>query len=93
MVTFTGIECHNEWEITFEEIHRNGAIPYAIYNYTNYTNYTGDECYLAKEGLEVLVEVSRFRADRVHFSKRNGKYMIQGVTGPNEYENNINNNW
>ncbi len=66
MVTFTGIECHNEWEITFEEIHRNGAIPYAIYNYTNYT---GDEGYLAKEGLEVLVEVSRFWADRVHFSK------------------------
>ena len=90
MVTFTGIECHNEWEITFEEIHRNGAIPYAIYNYTNYT---GDESYLAKEGLEVLVEVSRFWADRVHFSKRNGKYMIHGVTGPNEYENNINNNW
>ena len=35
MVTFTGVECHNEWEITFEEIHRNGAIAYAIYNYTN----------------------------------------------------------
>lgn len=32
MVTFTGVECHNEWEITFEEIHRNGAIAYAIYN-------------------------------------------------------------
>ena len=39
MVTFTGVECHNEWEITFEEIHRNGAIAYAIYNYTNYTAY------------------------------------------------------
>ena len=26
MVTFNGIECHNEWEITFEEIHRNGDI-------------------------------------------------------------------
>ncbi len=90
MVTFTGVECHNEWEITFEEIHRNGAIPYAIYNYTNYT---GDDSYLAKEGLEVLVEVSRFWADRVHYSKRHGKYMIHGVTGPNEYENNINNNW
>ena len=23
------IECHNEWEITFEEIHRNGDIAYA----------------------------------------------------------------
>ena len=25
MVTMNGEECHNEWEITFEEIHRNGA--------------------------------------------------------------------
>lgn len=90
MVTFTGIECHNEWEITFEEIHRNGAMAYAIYNYTNYT---GDENYLAHEGLEVLVEIARFWADRVHYSARNDKYMIHGVTGPNEYENNINNNW
>ncbi|MGK0139157.1 MAG: maltose phosphorylase, partial [Algoriphagus sp.] len=31
MVTMNGEECHNEWEITFEEIHRNGAIAYAIY--------------------------------------------------------------
>ncbi|MBQ6144800.1 MAG: glycoside hydrolase family 65 protein [Lactococcus sp.] len=90
MVTFTGVECHNEWEITFDDIHRNGAIPYAIYNYTNYT---GDETYLAHEGLDVLVEVARFWADRVHYSARNDKYMIHGVTGPNEYENNINNNW
>lgn len=90
MVTFTGIECHNEWEITFEEIHRNGAIAYAIYNYTNYT---GDDSYLKKEGLEVLTEIARFWADRVHFSKRQQKYMLHGVTGPNEYENNVNNNW
>ncbi len=90
MVTFTGVECHNEWEITFEEIHRNGAIAYAIYNYCNYT---GDEAYLAHEGLEVLVEITRFWADRVHFSARKNMYMIHGVTGPNEYENNVNNNW
>ncbi|WP_454190180.1 glycoside hydrolase family 65 protein [Paenibacillus sp. Marseille-Q7038] len=90
MVTFTGVECHNEWEITFEEIHRNGAIAYAIYNYTNYT---GDKTYLQNEGIEVLTEISRFWADRVHFSKRHNKYMIHGVTGPNEYENNVNNNW
>ncbi|SBO18580.1 glycoside hydrolase family 65 protein [Carnobacterium divergens] len=90
MVTFTGIECHNEWEITFEEIHRNGAIAYAIYNYTNYT---GDHSYVANEGMDVLVGVSRFWADRVHFSATKKQYMIHGVTGPNEYENNINNNW
>lgn len=90
MVTFTGIECHNEWEITFEEIHRNGAIAHAIFNYATYT---GDFDYLQKEGLDVLCGVARFYTDRAHFSKRRGKYMIHGVTGPNEYENNVNNNW
>ena len=90
MVTFNGIECHNEWEITFEEIHRNGSIAYAIYNYTRYT---GDQEYVTHEGFDVLVGIARFWADRVHFSKRNDKYMIHGVTGPNEYENNVNNNW
>ncbi|EXJ23377.1 Maltose phosphorylase [Alkalibacterium sp. AK22] len=90
MVTFTGIECHNEWEITFEEIHRNGAIAHAIYNYSTYY---GDESYLLDKGLDVLVGISRFWADRVHYSARNRQYMIHGVTGPNEYENNVNNNW
>jgi maltose phosphorylase len=28
MVTMNGEECHNEWEITFEEIHRNGPLPF-----------------------------------------------------------------
>ena len=90
MVTFTGVECHNEWEITFEEIHRNGAIAYAIYNYVNYT---GDKDYLHEYGIDVLTGISRFWADRVHFNKSKNVYMIHGVTGPNEYENNVSNNW
>ncbi|WP_034552505.1 glycoside hydrolase family 65 protein [Carnobacterium funditum] len=90
MVTFTGVECHNEWEITFEEIHRNGSMAYAIYNYTNYT---GDESYLLDKGLDVLVGISRFWADRVHYNQDKDQYMMHGVTGPNEYENNVNNNW
>ncbi|HYG56672.1 MAG TPA: glycoside hydrolase family 65 protein [Symbiobacteriaceae bacterium] len=89
MVTMNGEECHNEWEITFEEIHRNGAIAYAIYNYVNYT---GDQAYLGEYGLEVLVEISRFWAERVQFAPHKG-YVLLGVTGPNEYENNVNNNW
>ncbi|NLL46955.1 MAG: glycoside hydrolase family 65 protein [Firmicutes bacterium] len=90
MVTMNGEECHNEWEITFEEIHRNGAIAYAIFNYVRYT---GDEDYLAEYGVDVLVEISRFWASRVNVQTRKGVYMILGVTGPNEYENNVNNNW
>lgn len=90
MVTFDGIECHNEWEITFEEIHRNGDIAFAIYNYTRYT---GDTSYVLHQGAKVLTEMSRFWEDRVHFSKRHNQYMIHGVTGPDEYENNVDNNW
>lgn len=90
MVTMNGEECHNEWEITFEEIHRNGAIAYAIYRYINYT---GDDHYLEEYGLEVLTGIARFWAQRATFSGEKKKYVILGVTGPNEYENNINNNW
>ena len=90
MVTMNGEECHNEWEITFEEIHRNGAIAFAIYYYCLYT---GDYRYLADYGLEVLIGISRFWVQRVHWSEPRGRYVMHGVTGPNEYENNVNNNW
>jgi maltose phosphorylase len=90
MVTMNGEECHNEWEITFEEIHRNGAIAFAIFNFIRYT---GKYEYLEQYGLEVLIAIARFWAQRVNWSSEKEKYVILGVTGPNEYENNINNNW
>ncbi len=90
MVTMNGEESHNEWEITFEEIHRNGAMIYAIYNYVNYT---GDFDYIPQNGMEVIIAVARFWAQRANFSKAKNLYVILGVTGPNEYENNVNNNW
>lgn len=90
MVTMNGEESHNEWEITFEEIHRNGAIAYAIFDYIRYT---GDQKYLTEYGLEVLVAISRFWSQRSNWSSHKNKYVILGVTGPNEYENNVNNNW
>jgi maltose phosphorylase len=90
MVTMNGEECHNEWEITFEEIHRNGAIAFAIYNYYRFT---GDYSYIPDMGLEVLIGISRFWAQRATYSEVKKKFVILGVTGPNEYENNVNNNW
>lgn len=90
MVTMNGEECHNEWEITFEEIHRNGAIAYAIFDYIRYT---GDWDYLAPKGFEVLLAISRFWAQRVNWSEQKQQYVLLGVTGPNEYENNVNNNF
>lgn len=90
MVTMNGEECHNEWEITFEEVHRNGAIAFAIYDYIRYT---GDASYLLPKGFEVLLGISRFWSQRVNWSEAKQKYVMLGVTGPNEYENNVNNNF
>jgi len=90
MVTMNGEECHNEWEITFQEIHRNGAIAFAIYNYYRFT---GDYSYIPEMGLEVLIGIARFWQQRVNYSSKKNKYVMLGVTGPNEYENNSNNNW
>ncbi len=90
MVTMNGEECHNEWEITFEEIHRNGAIAFAIYNYYRFT---GDYSYIPEMGFEVLIGIARFWHQRATFSTQKDTYVILGVTGPNEYENNVNNNW
>lgn len=90
MVTMNGEECHNEWEITFEEIHRNGAIAFAIFNYYRYT---GDYSYIPEKGLEVLIAIARFWHQRATYSTYRNQYVILGVTGPNEYENNVNNNF
>lgn len=90
MVTMNGEECHNEWEITFEEIHRNGAIAFAIFNYYRFT---GDYSYIPEKGLEVLIGIARFWYQRATYSTYRNQYVILGVTGPNEYENNVNNNW
>ena len=88
--TYNGEETHNEWELTFEEIHRNGSIAYAIYNYIHYT---ADDTYLVESGLKVLIAIARFWSQRVNVSHETKKYVLLGVTGPNLYESNVNNNW
>ena len=43
--------------------------------------------------VEVLIALSRFWAQRSNWSQEKNRYVILGVTGPNEYENNVSNNW
>lgn len=90
MVTFNGEECHNEWEITFEEIHRNAAMVYAIFMEHEYN---GTDAHMQAYGFPVMLEICRYFLSRMSYSERKRSYMILGVTGPNEYENNVQNNW
>ena len=88
--TFNGRECHDDLKSIFEDIHRNNMIAHAIYRYTEYT---GDRAYLETDGIDVLTAIARFWMGRVHYSERKNQYMIHGVTGPDAYESNVNNNW
>lgn len=58
-----------------------------------YAVMTGHNDFIARYGLEMMIAISRFWSQRVSFSQPKQKYVILGVTGPNEYENNVDNNW
>ncbi|GEO04686.1 maltose phosphorylase [Adhaeribacter aerolatus] len=90
MGSLNGEECHTDKEIISSAIHRNGAVAFAIYDYIRYT---GDTDYLQQFGLEVLIGISRFWAQRVNWSGKKNKYVLLEVTGPDEYARNVNNNW
>jgi len=90
MVTINGEESCIDWELALESLHRNGAIAYAIFYYVTHS---GDRSFLLEMGLELLIAICRFWAQRVHFSEKKARYVLHGVTGPNEFENNVNNNW
>jgi len=90
MATIDGRESHQHWERALLEVHRNGAVARAIYDYYAWS---GDDAFLWEAGLEMLVALSRFWADRVDYLPGSGQYAILGVTGPNTYEINVDNNY
>ena len=87
-VTLDGEECGTPWELALLEQHINAAIPYAV---ATYVNATGDEELLRDKGAEIVLEQARFWASRVVYNKVKG-YVINAVTGPDEYAMVVNNN-
>ena len=88
--TLDGDETMGQWESTFEAIHRNGALAWAI---RQYVDQTGDHEFLYSYGLEMLTAIARFWALRTFWNEAAMRYELQGVTGPGGYEINVNNNW
>jgi kojibiose phosphorylase len=71
------------------EHHITADIAYAV---NRYWEVTGDDAFMAKYGLELLVESARFWASRVTQEGAGNHYEILHVTGPDEFHENINNN-
>jgi alpha,alpha-trehalose phosphorylase len=88
--TINGEEASAYYAAGTAQYHINADIMHGL---RKYVNITGDEEFLFQYGAEMLVETARFWCDLGFFSPRhNGKFCINGVTGPDEYKTVVNNN-
>ena len=88
--TINGEEASAYYAAGTAQYHINADIMYAL---KKYVHATGDEAFLKAYGSEMLAETARLWAHLGFFSKRKGgKFCINGVTGPDEYNTVVNNN-
>jgi alpha,alpha-trehalose phosphorylase len=88
--TINGDEASAYYAAGTAQYHINADIMYALKKYVNATE---DEDFLFNEGVEMLVETARLWRDLGSYSeRRDGKFCIYGVTGPDEYSAVVANN-
>lgn len=89
--TINGEEASTYYPLGTAQYHINGDIAYAL---CLYLDVTGDVEYLTEKGAEILIETARVWADVGSFAEcRGGKYCICSVTGPDEYNVLVDNNF
>ncbi len=86
--TIRGEECSGYWPAGTAAFHINADVADAV---RRYVAATGDADFEARIGLELLVETARLWQSLGHHDTE-GKFRIDGVTGPDEYTAIVNNN-
>jgi alpha,alpha-trehalose phosphorylase len=88
--TISGEEASAYYAAGTAQYHINADIMYAL---RKYVAATGDEQFLRDCGAEMLVETARLWLDLGFYSEaKSGRFCINGVTGPDEYNTVVNNN-
>jgi alpha,alpha-trehalose phosphorylase len=88
--TINGDEASAYYAAGTAQYHINADIMYAL---CKYVQATGDELFLRDYGAEMLVETARLWLHLGFFSDtKGGRFCINGVTGPDEYNAVVNNN-
>ncbi|HEX2053972.1 MAG TPA: glycosyl hydrolase family 65 protein [Actinomycetota bacterium] len=80
--TIGGEECSGYWPASTAAFHINADIAYAV---TRYIDATEDERFERDVGVELLVETARLWRGLGHYD-RDGRFRIDGITGPDEYD-------
>jgi alpha,alpha-trehalose phosphorylase len=88
--TISGEEASAYYAAGTAQYHINADIMYAL---RKYVQATGDEAFLRDCGAEMLVETARLWLDLGFYADaKEGKFCINSVTGPDEYNTVVNNN-
>jgi alpha,alpha-trehalose phosphorylase len=90
--TINGEEASAYYAAGTAQYHIDADISYAIHKYVRAT---GDDEFLAREGIDILVQTARMWADLGFWRKIAGdgeSFRIHGVTGPDEYTTVVNDN-
>lgn len=89
--TINGEEASTYYPLGTAQYHINADIAYAL---SLYLQVTGDVDYLKEKGAEILIETARVWADAGSFAEcKGGRYCICSVTGPDEYNVLVDNNF
>ena len=88
--TISGYEDSGTWQHVDLEHHISGAIGYAIWHYDKIRK---DKDFLYRQGIEMLLQISRFYASAGDFSPVNGDFGLYGVMGPDEFHMMVNHNF
>ncbi len=89
--TINGEEASTYYPLGTAQYHINADVAYA---FKLYMDVNGDDDYLKEKGAEVLIETARVWADVGCFAEsKGGRYCICAVTGPDEYNAIVDNNF
>lgn len=89
--TISGYECSAFFPAGTAQYHINADISHAV---KLYHQASGDDDFIAQAGAEIVWETARVWIDMGFYCQRkNGDFVINGVTGPDEYTAMVNNNF
>ncbi len=89
MCTIDGREICGTWQHGDLEIHISEAVAYGIFHYDRVV---GDKEFLYRQGIEMLLQISRYYASRGAWSPQTGEFGLWGVMGPDEFHMMVHNN-
>ncbi|KRK90217.1 trehalose and maltose hydrolase (phosphorylase) [Levilactobacillus koreensis JCM 16448] len=77
----------NTWDPDYSSLQRHVSLAIA-YNVIMYCRITGDQDFMAKYGLEMVQEISKFWLSKAQLAPTDHRYSIAKVMGPDEFHEN-----